>query len=377
MSDHSCISRITRRSLIGAAAATAVSAQPVQDDWQGVARIVAVGDVHGDKDAFAAVLRMAGLIDDSERWSGGQTHLVQIGDIPARAPQSRQAYDLLMRLEPEAAAAGGRVHPIIGNHDAGLMYGDLRSVLPEEYAEFREPGSEERLEKFYQDEVAALRKAGQLATAEAAANHRKDWMEMHAPGFVEHRAAFSANGKYGSWIRRNNSIVRINRTLFVHGGISPKYVRVPRTDLNNAIRRELLDPSKLPPGVTTDTQGPLWYRGLAEENEAKLELHLSAVLRFHGVDRIVIGHTVTRTAILPRFGGRVVNIDIGLSRFFGRPPACLVLDGAAGYVLHAGVKILLPGAGPGERQNYLRKVIAADKPPSPVEKLLQEPNGQK
>ena len=372
MKDYAGIAQISRRSLLSVAAAAAVSAQPVQDDWQGVGRIVAVGDIHGDKDAFVAVLRMAGLIDDSEKWAGGQTHLVQIGDIPARAPQSRQAYDLLMRLEPEAAAAGGKVHPIIGNHDAGLMYGDLRSVLPEEYAEFREPGSEERLEKFYADEVAALRKTGQLATAEAAANHRKDWMEMHAPGFVEHRAAFSANGKYGSWIRRNNSLVRINRTLFLHGGISPKYVRVPRTDINNTIRRELLDPSKLPPGVTTDTQGPLWYRGLAEENEVKLELHLRAVLRFHGVDRIVIGHTVTRTAILPRFGGRVVNIDLGLSRFFGRPPACLVLDGTASYVLHAGVKIPLPGPGPGEREKYLRKVVAADKPPSPVEKLLTE-----
>src|SRR3954468_20247839 len=74
-----------------------------QDDWQGIQRVVAVGDIHGDKDAFVAVLRMAGVIDDQERWIGGKTHLVQVGDIPARGPQTREAFDFMMRLEKEAA----------------------------------------------------------------------------------------------------------------------------------------------------------------------------------------------------------------------------------------------------------------------------------
>jgi hypothetical protein len=85
-------------------------------------------------------------------------------------------------------------------------------------------------------------------------------------------------------------------------------------------------------------------------------------LRFHGVRRIVIGHTVTRTAILPRLAGRVVNIDLGLSRFYGRPPACLVLEAPSPHVIHRGTKIPLPGAGENELADYLKAVQAAEQP---------------
>src|SRR3982750_2901788 len=118
-----------------------------QDDWQGIQRVVAVGDIHGDKDAFVAVLRMAGIIDDEERWIAGTTHLVQVGDVPARGPQTRKAFDFMMRLEKEAASAGGKLHALIGNHDAGVIYGDLRNTHPDEYGEFRTADSEAKLQK--------------------------------------------------------------------------------------------------------------------------------------------------------------------------------------------------------------------------------------
>lgn len=327
----------------------------VRDDWQGVARVVAVGDVHGDKDAFAAVLKMAGVIDAQENWTGGRTHVVQIGDIPSRGSQSRQCFDLMMRLEPQAEAAGGHLHALIGNHDAGVIYGDRRSVLPAEYAEFRTDESPALLEAAWEAEVAAHPNTD-----------RAHWFEFHPPGYVEHTRAFSPQGAYGFWIRRHNAVIRINDTLFVHGGISPKHARRTRSSLNETIRRELADPERLIPGLTSEVLGPLWYRGLAEEEEQDLERHLAAVLAFHGVRRIVIGHTVTRTAILPRFSGRVVNIDIGLSRFYGRPPACLILEMGKATVLHRGVPIPLGT----DRGAYLRQVAAADGQESPVRKLL-------
>jgi len=368
--------RITRRTLLAGGMCSLAGAQSSQDEWKGVERVVAVGDIHGDRDALAAVLQMAGIVDDSGRWVGGRSHVVQIGDVPARGPHTRAAFDLLMRLEPEALSAGGKLHPLIGNHDAGNMYGDLRNIQPEEYGGFREEGSEERLAKAFEEELTSLRKAGQFPTrAEDFEYFKKTWFERHPPGFVEHRAAFGPAGKYGSWIRRNQAVIRINDTLFLHGGISPKYARKTRADMNSTIQWELQDPSRLPPGMSTDPLGPLWYRGLAEDEEKPLEAHLQAVLRFHGVNRMVIGHAVTRTAILPRFGGRVIDIDLGLSRFYGRPPACLVIEGGPPYVLHRGARIPLPGAKPGDFEDYCRAVIAADVQPSPVEKLLQ--NGGK
>jgi len=364
---------IRRRDFLAANLAFALAPAGPTDDWQSVKRIVAVGDVHGDKDAFAAVLKMAGLIDEQERWTGGQAHLVQIGDIPARGPQTRKAFDFLMRLEKDAAAAGGMVHPLIGNHDAGVIYGDLRNILPEEYLEFRTEGSEQRIAKALETEFAARQRAGELPSDAAEVEKmKKAWLELHQPGFVEHREAFSPSGYYGSWIRRNNSVIRINDTLFLHGGISPKFATRGRTDLNETVRRELADPTHLIPGVASDPTGPLWFRGLAEASGPAIEAHLQNVLRFHGVRRMVIGHTVTRTAILPRFGSRVVNIDLGLSRFYGRPPACLVIEAGEIFVLHRGTKIPLPGSQPGELLNYLKAVEAADEQPSPVHRLVEE-----
>jgi len=366
-----------RRTFLLGALAMAASPDP-QDDWQGIRRVVAVGDIHGDKDALVAVLKMAQVIDDEEHWTGGATHLVQLGDLPGRGPQTRQAFDLMMRLEKEAAAAGGKCHALIGNHDAGVIYGDLRNTHPDEYGAFRTADSEPRLQKALDAELASRRSASRVPPTAAETEAAKTlWLAEHPPGFVEHREAFGPSGPYGSWIRGHNSIVRINDTLYLHGGIGPKYAARGRTELNNSIRRELADPDRLLPGVVTDPLGPLRYRGLVEEAGPALEPHLQRVLRFHGVRRMVIGHTVTRTAIMPLFGSRVVNIDIGLSRFYGRPPACLVLENASVQVLHRGTAIPLPGPTRGAELEYLKAVEAADVQPSPITELIEKRQGSK
>src|SRR5262245_51188475 len=91
----------------------------------GVERIVAVGDVHGAYDRFVEILQTTGLIDNRQRWSGGRAHLVQLGDVVDRGPDSRKVLDLLQRLEGEAASAGGAVHSLLGNHEIARMLGDL------------------------------------------------------------------------------------------------------------------------------------------------------------------------------------------------------------------------------------------------------------
>src|SRR5262245_33598569 len=126
------MAHITRRLVIGALIAAQTFAADVV--FTGVERVVAVGDVHGDFGAFVGVLRAAGVIDQKNKWTGGKTHLVQTGDVPDRGADSRKVMDLLMDLEKQAPKAGGRVHALIGNHEAMNLYGDLRYVVPGEFA---------------------------------------------------------------------------------------------------------------------------------------------------------------------------------------------------------------------------------------------------
>ena len=118
-------------------------------------RVVAVGDIHGAFDEFVAVLRGTGLVDAELSWTGGTTHLVSVGDLLHRGDYGRQVIDLVMRLQREAAEAGGAVHVILGNHEVMSLTGDLRYVSAGDYAQF---GSEAP-PGLPADRLAALRTA--------------------------------------------------------------------------------------------------------------------------------------------------------------------------------------------------------------------------
>ena len=82
-----------------------------------VSRVVAISDVHGAYDAFLRTLQASNVVDAEGHWEGADTHLVITGDLLDRGGDSRQVMDLLMRLENEAASAGGFVHVLLGNHE--------------------------------------------------------------------------------------------------------------------------------------------------------------------------------------------------------------------------------------------------------------------
>ncbi len=312
---------------------------------------------------------MGGATDANGDWSGGRIHVVQIGDIPARGKQTRKAMDLLMKLERQAEAAGGRLHALIGNHDAMPMCRDTRTIQPEEYAEFATAESASLVKDLLEKELADRSAAGQgPKTPKDEEGFRQLWLQAHPPGFVELLRAYAPDGPYGSWIRSHNAVLRINRAVFVHGGLSPAMLKNTIANMNQTIRHELSDPEKLTPGMTTSVQGPLWFRGLAEGQGIAMANHVAAVLNTFRVDLIVIGHTVTKAGIEPRFGSRVINIDLGLSSFYGRPPACLVLEKAGNHIIHAGKKIPVPANTSAERNRYFAALAAADPEPALIER---------
>ena len=113
-------------------------------------RVVAIGDIHGDFDALNSILKNAGIIDTSGRWIASDATLVQVGDFTDRGPKVRAVMDLLMDLERQAAAAGGRVAVLLGNHEVMNLIGDVRYVTPAIYETFANQGSSRRRQEAYE-----------------------------------------------------------------------------------------------------------------------------------------------------------------------------------------------------------------------------------
>jgi hypothetical protein len=270
-----------------------------------VSRVVAVGDVHGAYDRYVEILKVAAVIDANEHWAAGATHFVQLGDVVDRGDDSRKALDFLRRLEREAKAAGGYAHVLMGNHEAARMLGDLRLTAAGEYAAFTTSGSDKVREQY----VKSLKPATDT--------EREQLMQKTPPGLVEMRQAFGRDGEYGRWLRQLPVIIKINGLMFVHGGISPTVAPLGCAAINDQVRRELtsdLDKTRAAPlsSLTARVDGPLWYRGLAQEPDT-FAPQVGEILTALGARAIVVGHTVAQTGrIITRFDGRVIEIDTGM-----------------------------------------------------------------
>jgi hypothetical protein len=76
-----------------------------------------VGDVHGHLNKLRRLLMGVGLVGEELSWTGGPARLWLMGDLVDNGPDSIGVLDAVMRLQGEAAAAGGGVGVLLGNHD--------------------------------------------------------------------------------------------------------------------------------------------------------------------------------------------------------------------------------------------------------------------
>ena len=233
--------------------------------WTGVERVVAIGDLHGDYGRYIDVMKSAGLIGKSGKWSGGQTHLVQTGDITDRGADSRKIIDHLVKLSKQAKKKGGYVHLLIGNHETMNVVGDLRYVSPGEFAAFATKNSPRLQNMQWQRQFEWMQaNTPDLAEIDLEA-YRNEWEKQVPLGWVEHRQAWSFNGKYGKWVEGSHVAIQINDTIYLHGGISEKYCKFSLQSLNEQVIAAMQnhdDPSVI--SAMNDPLGPVWYRGLAQ-----------------------------------------------------------------------------------------------------------------
>ena len=306
-------------------------------------RIVAVGDLHGDYDAWIAIARGAGLIDAQNRWSGGSATLVQMGDITDRGPDSLKIIRSLQQLAREAPSGGGRVVTVLGNHEAMNLLGDLRYVTPGEFAAFADSRSRARRERVYMANRRQLEAAARVTNPNLRPSQvREQWLGVTPLGWVEHRAAWAPAGELGRWATDNPAVVKVGDTVFVHGGLSAEYAPLGIDEINRRVAAAMRSADQSPTGILSDPLGPLWYRGLitrdpkadpdgaraaAGKTRPSIEDELAAVLAATGAKRIVVGHTPSRSGIVVANGGRLVRIDSGIARYYGGPLTWLEIVG--------------------------------------------------
>jgi len=345
-------------------------------------RIVAVGDVHGADVAFVSILQRAGLIDGQRRWTGGTAVLVQTGDFMDRGPGDRVVMDLLMALETQATAAGGRVQTLLGNHEVMNLLGENKDVAPEVFQSFADDRSESRREQAFES-VSKLSRGQSLDKAA--------WLAAHPPGFIEYHDALKPNAPYGRWLRSKPILAEIDGTVFMHAGINPDFTTDSLDNINRRVRRELtewddgvrwleqhklvLPFSKLSEVVAATQaeltqiqtkrnrdslsddddisaakillplanigsssllhgEGPLWFRGYSTWTDQEGAGRIAALLRKYHLKRFVTAHTPQLPGhITTRFGGTLFLIDTGMldGRFFpgGRPAALEIVGDVA------------------------------------------------
>ncbi len=368
-----CISALLSLVLIGLAWAGPAKAPVDQRET-----VVAIGDVHGDFDDFVTILQRAGLIDAQHHWTGGQTTLVQVGDLLDRGPKPRAAMDLLMSLEKEAPKAGGRVVSLLGNHEMMNLMGDLRYVTVENYATFTDSNSAKRRRSAYQEYMKWRSSHAQLLAElpQPMELTEEEWLARHPPGFIEQREAFSPNGSYGKWLRGHSAVAKIGGVIFLHGGLHPDLANLKLDAINDRIQDEikafdtakqylqdekLILPffnlqeitaivqaelaaerkSRVAPNeqrqarltqflgygdwLSVRADGPLWFRGYDQWSEEEGAPQVDKLLDAYKAKHIAVGHTVQKGGrIRSRFGGKVFLIDTGmLSSYYpgGRPSA--------------------------------------------------------
>lgn len=225
--------------------------------YNGVKKILAIGDVHGGYDSLVHFLKIHKVINGQLNWAWGDGHLVFMGDIFDRGEKVTETLWLIYKLENQAARQGGMVHYILGNHELLIMEDHINDVA----------------EKY---------------------NYMTNYLNIFYSDF------YAKDTEFGRWLRTKNIAIKIDDKLFVHGGISPALLKmdIGLEEMNRLVSNFLtssVDSSELEKvKFLLGEMGPFWYRGYIAKGDSYhriKESELEKVLQYYDVSRVIIGHT--------------------------------------------------------------------------------------
>lgn len=266
---------------------------------------------------------------------------MQVGDVLDRGGQEVQIFFLLERLQAEAAASGGRVHVLNGNHESMNVSSAARGHARFRYAtrggldEFARWREAQRFGACLKGRCGFA--AGICAPGDAPppAEAPHDGSTPHAPATDAASAARAAALCPGCPLARrflepHPFVLTVGSTAFVHGGILSEHTTQPRDAINAAGARWLSGdhPAERTPAFLGGERALVWARQYGHPDPSKCDCsELDAALAaMPGVARVVVGHTIQPPAvgINSVCGGRAVRVDVGMSAGCGGfPPGVL------------------------------------------------------
>lgn len=297
-------------------------------------RIIVIGDIHGDYNFAIDCLIVAHLIkkknqqqnwdNDNVEWIGGNTVVVQIGDIVDRCrPFEVRCEDNMATIQDEASdvklmklfnilkglsrESGGDVFVLIGNHELMNVMGKFNYTSNANIQEFEK----------YKDITNPDIKFRSAIEAR--------------------RYAFRPGGEFGNFIGcAMLPAIIIGEFIFVHAGIIPEFTKKAninkKKDLQKIaynIRRWLLgliNKDYVGHIVNSFRYSMFWDRILGtippnmNNNHPECQKYLKPVLKLFKAKKMIIGHTpqffMNKEGINGTCDNQLIRVDVGGSKAF-------------------------------------------------------------
>ncbi|PSC70174.1 ser thr phosphatase [Micractinium conductrix] len=268
---------------------------------QATGRIIAIGDIHGDLQKALACLEMAGVLAEDDghiRWVGGDTTVVQLGDVLDRGDCEIGSVLLLRELDRQARQEGGAVYMLNGNHESLNVAGDFRYVTPGAFFE-------------------SARAAG-LSESDIAAGDQRRILQarwyLYQPG-----------GAMARELAKNPTVLVVNDIVFAHGGLLPHHLKYGLQRLNDEVTEWMTgavraDGSQASPPFPAmgDSNSVQWNRTFGKERVSDYErmhmnMQLRATLEALNARAMVVGHTPQMGGVNCECDGRIWRADAGMS----------------------------------------------------------------
>ncbi|KAI3426085.1 hypothetical protein D9Q98_008053 [Chlorella vulgaris] len=268
---------------------------------QATGRIIAIGDIHGDLQKALSCLEMAGVLAEDDghiKWVGGDTVVVQLGDVLDRGDCEIGSVLLLRELDRQARQQGGAVYMLNGNHESLNVAGDFRYVTPGAFFE-------------------SARAAG-LSEADIAAGDQRRILQarwyLYQPG-----------GAMARELAKNPTVLVVNDVVFAHGGLLPHHLKYGLQRINDEVG-DWMNGATRPDGTQAappfpamgDANSVQWNRTFGKERVSDYErMHMNMQLRSTldslNARAMVVGHTPQMSGVNCECDGRVWRVDAGMS----------------------------------------------------------------